>query len=140
MAKQNQNVQSANQNKVLIDGKQIGLLQSIRMDDSYGLEGAYGIGDIDPVEHVPTQASYSVSISNMALKKASLRSLGLVPENGQAALNGIVFDVESYDEQGNLKRKYEGCSYDSGAVDVSANRIIMVSGQFKALRVSGTGV
>ena len=39
-----------------------------------------------------------------------------------------------------LLRKYEGCSYASGDVDVTKNAIIMSSAQFMALRVSGTGV
>lgn len=138
--KANSKVQSGNNLIVVFDGKQIGIVQSVRMNDSYGLEGAYGIGDINPQEHVPTQARYSLSVSNMVLKKGSMLAAGLVPENGDGALQGLVFDVEVYDKSsGSLVRKYSGLSYDSGDIDVTANRITVQSGQFMALNVTGTG-
>jgi hypothetical protein len=75
------------------------------------------------------------------LNKTSLRALGIVPENGAAALQGLVFDIEQYDKDtGDLLRKYSGCSYASGDVDVSKNAIVMSSASFMALTVSGTGV
>lgn len=141
MSKVNLKVRSANRVAVVLDGKQVGAMQSVRMSDDYGLEGVYGIGDIDPVEHVPSAARYSLSVSNVVLRKESLRSLGLVPENGAGALQGVVFDIEVYDKDtGELLRKYGGCSYASGDVDVSKNAIIMSSAQFMALTVTGTGV
>jgi hypothetical protein len=141
MAKVNLKVRSANRIAVLLDGRQVGALQSVRFSDDFGLEQVYGIGDTDPIESVPTAARYSLSVSNVVLNASSLRSLGLVPENGAAALQGLVFDIEQYDkETGDLLRKYEGCSYASGDVDVTKNAIIMSSASFMALRVSGTGV
>ena len=141
MSKVNLKVRSANRIAVLLDGKQVGALQSVRFSDDVGLEGVYGIGDTDPIEHVPTAARYSISLSNVVLNASSLRRLGIVPENGAAALQGVVFDIEQYDkETGDLLRKYSGCSYASGDVDVTKNAIIMSSAQFMALTVSGTGV
>ena len=137
----NQNVRSANRVAVVLDGKQVGAMQSVRFSDDYGLEQVYGIGDIDPVESVPTAARYSISVSNVVLSKKVLRGLGLVPENGAGALQGAVFDIEVYDkDDGTLLRKYGGCSYASGDVDVTKNAIIMNSAQFMALTVEGTGV
>lgn len=141
MSKVNLKVRSANRVAILLDGQQVGAMQSVRMSDDYGLEGVYGIGDIDPVEHVPSGARYSLSVSNVVLRSASLRALGIVPENGSAALKGIVFDIEVYDKDtGDLLRKYSGCSYASGDVDVSKNAILMSSASFMALTASGTGV
>lgn len=141
MAKVNIKARSANRVAVVLDGKQVGAMQSVRMSDDYGLEGVYGIGDTDPIEHVPGAARYSISVSNVVLKSSSLRALGLAPENGAAALQGQVFDIEVYDkESGELLRKYGGCSYASGDVDVSKNAIIMNSAQFMALTVTGNGV
>ena len=70
-----------------------------------------------------------------------MRTAGIAVENGDAALTGTVFDICYYSKDtGALLRKYVSCSYDSGDIDVSANRITMQSGQFKALDVSGTGL
>lgn len=141
MAKVNLKVRSANRIVVLLDGKQVGALQSVRFSDDYGLEQVYGIGDIDPIESVPTAARYSISVSNVVLNANSLRSMGIAPENGAAALQGLVFDIEQYDkDSGTLLRRYGGCSYASGDVDVSKNAILMSSASFMALSVSGTGV
>lgn len=139
--KTNLKVRSANRVAVLLDGKQVGAMQSVRFSDDYGVEQVYGIGDIDPVESVPTAARYSISVSNVVLRNASLRALGLVPENGSGALLGQVFDIEVYDKDtGDLLRRYGGCTYASGDVDVSKNAILMSSATFMALTVTGTGV
>ncbi len=132
--KQNLQVQSGNNIALLFDGIQIGLMQSARVSDDYGLEGAYGIGDIDPVEHVPTAARYAVSCSNLILRKGAMRKAGLIPENGRAALQGLVFDIEIYDKtDGALIDKHVGCSYSSGDMDFQKNAIVMASAQFMAL-------
>lgn len=132
--KQNANVRSANRLAIVFDGKQVGALQSVRCSDDYGLEGVYGIGDIDPVEHVPTAARYTLSVSNVVFKKHQMRSAGLVPKNGQEALKGLVFDIEQYDkETGALLQVYRGCSYASGDMDVSRNAIVMANATFLAL-------
>ena len=137
----NQNVQTGNRVQVLFGGTLVGLMQSVRMSDSYALDAAYGIGDIDPVENVPTRASYSLSVSNYVLKLATMRSLGLIPENGAATLQGLVFDIQLYSKDtGNVLRTYKSASYNSGDVDVRANAIIGSNSMWMALGVNGTGV
>lgn len=141
MAQTNLKVRSANRIVVLIDGKQVGALQSVRFSEDYGVEQVYGIGDIEPVESVPTAARYSISVSNVVLRKDSLRKLGIVPEDGAGALKGRVLDFEQYDKDtGELLRAFRGCTYGSGDVDISKNAIVMASASFMALTVSGTGV
>lgn len=136
--KQNLKVRSGNRIVVVFDGKKIGMVRSVRASDSYGLEAASGIGDIHVQEHVPTMATHSLSISNMVLIKGAMMSSGIVPENGDAALQGLVFDLEQYDKDtGVMIRKYVGVSYDSGDIDISAHQIVVQSGQFKALDVVG---
>ena len=92
--KQNRNVRSGNQIAVLFDGKQIGLIQSISMNDDYAPDPASGIGDIHVQEYVPTMARHSLSVSAMLLNKSQLQAAGIVPENGDAVLQGLVFDIE----------------------------------------------
>ena len=141
MASKNVQTQSGNRIIVEFDGNKIGLLQSLRANDSYGLEDAAGVGDIHVIEHVPTKAVHALSFSQMILFTDQMRTLGLIPENGDAVLQGLVFDVAYYSKDtGQQVRKYTGCSYDSGDTDVSANRIVIRNGQLKALDVSGTGL
>lgn len=136
--KQNLQVQSGNNIAIVFDGKQIGAMQSVSMTDDYSPEPVYGIGDIDPIEHVPTAARYGLSCQNVILRKGAMRAAGLVPENGMAALQGLVFDVEVFDKgTGDLVRKHSGCTYASGSVDFSRNAIVMASAQFMCLGASG---
>lgn len=137
--RQNLKVQSGNRIVAVFDGKQIGLAQSVEMNDSYGLEAASGIGDIHVQEHVPTMAVHSMSVSALLLRKGALLAAGIVPENGEAVLQGLVFDFEIYSkDDGTLLRKYVGCSYDSGSISVQKHAIVVQNGQFKALDVVGT--
>lgn len=137
--KQNLQAQSGNRVAVVFDGKQIGAMQSARMTDDYGLEPVYGIGDINPIENVPTAARYSLSCQNVVLRKGAMRAAGLIPENGNEVLQGLVFDVEVYDkDDGSLIRKHVGCSYTSGDIDFQRNAIIMASAQFVCLNASGS--
>lgn len=138
--RQNRNVRSGNQIKVLLDGKQIGLIQSITCNDDYAPEPASGIGDIHVQEYVPTMARHTLSVSAMLLNKSQLQAAGVVPENGDAVLQGLVFDVEQYDNlTGVLLRKYSGVSYASGSIETTKHAIVTTSAQFNALDVSGDG-
>ena len=65
--KQNLKVRSGNRIVVVFDGKQIGMVRSVRASDDYGLEPASGIGDIHAQEYVPSMARHSLSISSMVL-------------------------------------------------------------------------
>ncbi len=138
--KQNRNVRSGNQIAVLFDGKQIGLIQSISMNDDYAPDPASGIGDIHVQEYVPTMARHSLSVSAMLLNKSQLQAAGIVPENGDAVLQGLVFDIEQYDKlTGALLRKYTGVSYASGSIETTKHAIVTTNAQFNALDVSGDG-
>lgn len=141
MATQNLKTRTGNRMVVVFDGKQIGLVQSVRMNDDYSPEPASGIGDIHVQEYVPTMARHNLSISAMVLNRGSLREAGIASENGDAMLQGLVFDIEVYSkDDGTLLRKYLGCSYASGDSEVSKHAIVMNSGTFNALDVTGTGL
>ena len=141
MSSINLKARSANRVRVQFDGKQIGLIQSVRMSDDYGPEPASGVGDIHVVEYVPTMARHSLSVSSMILFTGAMRDAGITLENGDSALEGIVFDiVVSSSDDGTELRKYMGCSYASGDVEVNKHAIIVANGQFNALDVSGTGL
>lgn len=137
--RQNLKTRSGNRIVVVFDGKQIGLVQSVRMNDDYSPEPASGIGDIHVQEYVPTMARHSLSVSAMLLNRGAMMEAGIVMENGDAVLQGLVFDMEVYSkDDGTLLRKYVGVSYASGDLEVSKHAIVMQSGQFYALDVTGT--
>jgi hypothetical protein len=142
MAIQNSvNLQTRSGNRVIatFGGMQIGLLQSVRMHDDYSPEPASGIGDIHVQENVPTMARHTISVQNMILNKGAMISAGAAAENGDAVLLGLVFDIESYSkDDGTLIRKYVGCSYASGGIDISKHTICMQNGEFLALDATGT--
>ncbi len=138
--RQNLQTRSGNRIAVVFDGKQIGLIQSVSMNDDYAPEPASGIGDIHVAEYVPTMARHTLNVSSMVLNRANMRQAGISMENGDAVLQGLVFDFEVYSkDDGSLIRKYMGCSYASGSVDVQKHAIVMSSGMFNALDVSGDG-
>ena len=140
MAKQNLKTRSGNRIVVVFDGKQVGLLQSVSMNDDYSPEPASGIGDIHAQEYVPTMARHSLSVNAMLLNRGAMLEAGLAAENGDAMLQGLVFDIEVYSkDDGTLLRKYIGCSYASGSIEVSKHAIVVQSGTFNALDVSGVG-
>ena len=136
--KSNVKTRSGNRVVVVFDGKQIGLVRSVRANDDYSPEPASGIGDIHVQEYVPTMARHSLSVSAMVLIKGAMLEAGIAAENGDAMLQGLVFDLEVYSkDDGKLLRKYIGVSYASGDIDISAHQIIVQSGQFNALDVVG---
>lgn len=139
MATTNLKTRTGNRIVVTLDGKQIGLMQSVRMNDDYSPEPASGIGDIHVQEYVPSMARHNLSVSAMVLNRGSMRQAGISAENGDDMLLGKVFDIEVYSkDDGTLLRKYMGCSYASGDLEVSKHAIVMSSGTFNALDVSGT--
>lgn len=137
--KANVKTRSGNRIVVVFDGKQIGLVRSVRANDDYSPEPASGIGDIHVQEYVPTMARHTLSVQNMVLIKGAMHAAGIAAENGDAMLQGLVFDLEIFDkDSGQLIRKYTGVSYASGDIDINAHQIVVQSGQFNALDVSGT--
>lgn len=141
MASTNVKVRSGNRIVVRFDGVDIGLVQSVRSSDDYGHEDASGIGDIHVQEHVPSKAMHSISVSSMTLIKSQLRSAGIFATNGDKALEGKVIDIVQLGKDDSEElRKYKGCSFISGDVEVSAHRIVMSNAQFRALDVEGEGL
>ena len=134
----NLKTRSGNRCVATFGGAQIGLLQSVSMNDSYDPQPASGIGDIHVQEYVPTIARHSINVEAMVLEKGAMMSAGIAMENGDAVLQGLVFDIETYDKDtGALLRKYVGCSYASGSATITKHAIVMQSAQFMALDVVG---
>lgn len=141
MASVNLKARSGNRIIVTFDGKQVGLVQSVRMSDDYGPEPASGIGDIHVAEYVPTMARHTLSVSSMILFTGAMRDAGVTTMDGDDALEGKVFDIVAKSkDDGEELRKYTGCSYASGDVEVQKHAILVSNAQFNALNVSGPGL
>jgi hypothetical protein len=139
MSRQNLQTRSGNRIVVVFDGKQIGLVQGVDMNDDYSPDAASGIGDIHVQEYVPTMARHSLSVQTMVLNRGNMRSAGIAAENGDAVLQGLVFDLEVFSkDDGTLLRKYIDVSYASGNVSVQKHAIVVSGAQFLALDVVGT--
>lgn len=135
----NLKTRTGNRILVMFDGKQVGLIQSVRASDDYGPEPASGIGDIHVQEYVPTMARHALSVSAMVLNKGELMAAGIAMENGDAVLQGLVFDFLVTDkDSGAVLKKYVGCSYASGDIEIQKHAIVMQSASFNALDTQGT--
>jgi hypothetical protein len=137
------NVKARSGNRVIITyaGQQIGAMRSVRASDDYAPEPVTGIGDIHVQEYVPTVARHTLSCSQVVLVQGSMKQVGIAMENGDAVLQGLVFDIEIYSkDDGSLLKKYTGCSYASGDIEITANAIMMANATFNALDTSGTAI
>lgn len=141
MATINLKARSGNRVVVQFDGKQVGLIQSVRANDDYQPAPASGVGDIHVQEYVPSMARHQISVSSMVLFKQNLRAAGITALNGDEVLQGNVFDIVVFSkDDGSELRKYTGCSYASGDVEVNKHAILLSNAQFNALDVAGTGL
>lgn len=140
MAQRNVRAETGNRIEVLFDDQRVGVIQSVRMSDDFAPEPLSGIGDIHALEHCPTMARHVLSVSYMVLKVGSLRRAGISALNGDDVLRGLVFDIVVLSkDDGSLLRKYVGCSYASGDLDVTKHTIVAASAMFNALDVVGDG-
>lgn len=138
MATTNRLAHSANQVVIRQDNSIVGVIQSLRANDDFAPEPLSGVGDITVQEHVPTVARYSLNVSYMSLRRQSMFSEQVAFETPEDALVGTIFDIEVQDKDtGAILRKYEGCSFASGDVEITKHQIIVTNAQFLALRASG---
>ena len=143
MAQEHRIVNSGNRIEVQFDGKVVGLLQNVRMSDSYDHQPASGVGDIHVQEYVPSMARHEITAETMVLFTKNLRDSGIAMENGDVVLQGLVFDIVIYGrdpKNSGVLRKYTKCSYTSGDVSMQKHAILVANAQFLALDVTGTRI
>lgn len=132
-------VHSGNRIRVRFQGNEIGLVQNIRATDDYGSEPASGIGDLRPIEYVPSMARHTVNVGWMALRRDNAIVREIYSENAAIVLKGLVFDIEVMDKDtGDLLRKYVSCSFVSGDMEFQKHAIVLQNAQFMALDAVGT--
>lgn len=118
-------VYSGNTIMVVINNKPIGLLQDMTADEDFAPEPASGIGDPRVVEYIPTMYKISLAVSSMALKKDSLFSVGIFPENIDTYLATNPFTVVIIDKVSkNTIRQYNNCIFGRGTLSVRKHTIV----------------
>jgi len=118
-------VYSGNTIMVVIKNKPVGLLQDMTADEDFAPEPASGIGDPRVVEYVPTMYRISLAVSSMSLKKDSLFSVGVFPENIDKYLATEPFTVVVIDKVSQQTiRQYNNCIFGRGTVSVRKHTIV----------------
>lgn len=131
-------VYTGNEVEVHFNGTVLDLVQNMRGTDDYGFEPASGIGDIHAFEYTPTLARHSISISRFALRKDSAVALGIIQENGDAALSNPPFAIEIFSKvTGKLLKKWMGALNSSSDVTVTAHRVVVGDANFVATDTTG---
>jgi len=118
-------VYSGNTIMVVIKNKPVGLLQDVTADEDFAPEPASGIGDPRVVEYVPTMYRISLAVSSMSLKKDSLFSVGVFPEDVEKYLSTEPFTVVVIDKVTNKTiRQYLNCIFARGTLSVRKHTIV----------------
>lgn len=118
-------VYSGNTIMVVIKNKPVGLLQDVTADEDFAPEPASGIGDPRVVEYVPTMYRISMAVSSMSLKKDSLFSVGVFPENIDKYLATEPFTVVVIDKvTRKIVRQYNNCIFGRGTLSVRKHTIV----------------
>jgi len=118
-------VYSGNTIMVVIKNKPVGLLQDVTADEDFAPEPASGIGDPRVVEYVPTMYRISLAVSSMSLKKDSLFSVGVFPDNVDTYLATEPFTVVVIDKVSKKTiRQYNNCIFGRGTLSVRKHTIV----------------
>jgi hypothetical protein len=126
-------VYTGNEINVYFAGLKVDLVQNMRCTDDYGPEPVSGVGDIHVREYPPTMARHSVAISRFALRKDTAVGLGIINENGDAALinSGKLFEIEVFSKlTGKLIKKYMGSYNGSSDATFTAHRAVVSDANF----------
>jgi hypothetical protein len=121
----NTKVYTGNTILIMIKNTPVGLLQDVTADEDFAPEPASGIGDPRVVEYIPTMYRVSLAVSSMSIKKDSLFSIGVFPENIDKYLAENPFVVQIIDKYtGNTIRYYNNCIFARGTVSVRKHTIV----------------
>lgn len=136
----NRQVQSSNLLLIQFDGKQIGIVQTLRMSGDFGLTDESGIGDNLVIEYVPGIAHVNVSASGIVLLTNNLIAAGIAPSSSaKEVLSGKVFDIGLYSRaSGAWLLTAVDCSLASIDIGVNTGRAVTYDASFRARDMKGT--
>lgn len=121
----NTRVYTGNTILIVMKNTPVGLLQDLTADEDFSPEPASGIGDPRVVEYIPTMYRISLAVSSMSIKKDSLFSIGIFPENIDKYLAENPFVVQIIDKvSGDVVRYYNNCIFARGTLSVRKHTIV----------------
>jgi hypothetical protein len=99
--------------RILVAGQDVGRIQSIDGQRSFGQEAVYEIGSIMPQEHIALRYDGSVTVDKFHVRKKSLDKLGLGALGEEILKRDVINIVVTDNITGEIVRTYEGCSLQS---------------------------
>lgn len=127
---------------VKMNGNTVGIIQNVGFQEGYGHQPVTGLGRVNPFEHAPGQARYSLSADWFRLRRTivnedippearNLEDSGIVPVVAADILQGLVFEIQVLDlVSGEPLWTWIDCSYDGGSMNVRKHDIVSQSCNF----------
>ena len=122
-----------------VEGQEVGAAKSITSNQDFGVEGAYVIGTIMPVENTPQKWAGNLEIDKFYIR----RDIGLltnVDTSADGVLNIGPVDIEVIEKVSNQTILiHQGCTLQTSAISIVANQYVGERATFIPLRtVRGT--
>jgi hypothetical protein len=135
---ENSKVLSAHKAKILINGKEVGFLQSLSYSINFGVQGAKAIGTVETLEHQQTAYDVSGEASQYFLRKKIVSPESGDPLGAKTVLEVLesgTFDVDILDDVSKKPiRRLEECTLASESGGVTVGQLVTRRFAFQALR------
>lgn len=126
---------SGDHGRILIGGVEVGQATGVRFTEDFGTEGVYVMGDNMPQEHLAQRWTGNISVDAFYLRKRSLADLGVIPNQGHAALEIPPLDIQFVDILTGTKVLAKGCTIGGHTTTNRANAFSVEDATFLALDV-----
>jgi len=118
-----------------VKGEEVGAARSIVGNQDFGVEGAYVIGSILPVENTPQKWTGNLEIDKFFIKR-DIHLLANVDTSSEGVLEISPVDIEIIEkETGSTVMIYQGCTLTSTTITITANAYVGERAVFVPLRV-----
>ncbi len=128
-------ISSGHQILLKFDGQEIGAARGIDLNQDFGVDSAYVIGTVLPMEHVPQRWSGTVDLDKFFIRK----DIGLganIDVSAEGILNIQPIDIEIIDKDSKETLFVaQGCTLQSSSITISANAFTGERATLSALRI-----
>lgn len=125
-------VYDANTTRVLLNGKEFHLVQSLRLTQNNNLTEVSGIGDAKPWEFAVGLVQHRFTLNGFFLRQNEPFN-GIVPRNADEAMSFGPINIEIFDKvTGQRLRRLEEAKCSDGEFSMDAHRVYMKGVTFMA--------